>query len=333
MKYRKMGRTGLKVSEICLGTMIYGDQVEEKRSIRIIRKALETGINFLDTADMYVKGKSEEIVGKAIRGYRDSIVLATKVAGRMGPGPNDAGLSRRHIMKAIEDSLGRLKTDYIDLYYAHLPDHETPLEETLRALDDLVHQGKVRYIACSNFRAWELCKALWVSDRYNLARFDCISSPYNLITRDVEYELLPLCASEGIGVTVYNPLAGGLLTGKHDPKKAPTKGTRFGLKSFGKMYYDRYWSDVNFEAVARLKSVASESGASLPQFALAWTLNNRTITTAVCGCSSLKQLEENLAAIELKLSPEQLAACDEVWQSLRPGRFFYWRDEPTTIKW
>jgi aryl-alcohol dehydrogenase (NADP+) len=260
MKYRRMGRTGLKVSEICLGTMIYGDQVEEARSLKIIRKALDSGVNFLDTADMYVEGKSEEIVGKALKGHRDSVVLATKVANRTGPGPNDVGLSRKHIMKAIEDSLRRLKTDYIDIYYVHLPDYETPIEESLHALDDLVHQGKVRYIACSNFRAWQLCKALWVSDIQNLARFDCIQPPYNLITRDIEYELLPLCVGEGVGVCVYNPLSGGLLTGKHDPKKSPEKGTRFDLKSIGKMYYERYWLEANFEAVNRLKTIARKFG-------------------------------------------------------------------------
>ncbi len=325
MKYRRMGRTGLKVSEICLGTMIYGDQVEEARSLKIIRKALDSGVNFLDTADMYVEGKSEEIVGKALKGHRDSVVLATKVANRTGPGPNDVGLSRKHIMKAIEDSLQRLKTDYIDIYYVHLPDYETPIEESLHALDDLVHQGKVRYIACSNFRAWQLCKALWVSDIQNLARFDCIQPPYNLITRDIEYELLPLCVGEGVGVCVYNPLSGGLLTGKHDPKKSPEKGTRFSLKSIGKMYYERYWLEANFEAVNRLKTIAREFGKSLPQFAIAWILNNETVTSVICGCSSLKQLEQNLGAVEVKLSKEELAACDEVWKQLRPLRFFYGR--------
>lgn len=325
MKYRRMGRTGLKVSEICLGTMIYGDQVEEARSLKIIRKALDSGVNFLDTADMYVEGKSEEIVGKALKGHRDSVVLATKVANRTGPGPNDVGLSRKHIMKAIEDSLRRLKTDYIDIYYVHLPDYETPIEESLHALDDLVHQGKVRYIACSNFRAWQLCKALWVSDIQNLARFDCIQPPYNLITRDIEYELLPLCVGEGVGVCVYNPLSGGLLTGKHDPKKSPEKGTRFDLKSIGKMYYERYWLEANFEAVNRLKTIARKFGQSLPQFALAWILNNETVTSVICGCSSLKQLEQNLGAVEVKLSGEELAACDEVWKYLRPLRFFYGR--------
>lgn len=325
MKYRKLGRTGLKVSEICLGTMTYGDQVGEAEAIKIIEKAMELGVNFFDTADMYLGGRSEEIVGTALKDTRENVVLATKVANRTGPSPNDIGLSRKHIMKAIEDSLRRLNTDYIDVYYAHLPDYDTPIEETLRTLDDLVHQGKVRYIACSNFRAWQLCKALWVSDIHERARFDCIQPPYNLITRDIEYELLPLCASEGIGICVYNPLAGGLLTGKHDAQKPPEQGTRFALESIGRMYYDRYWSDANFEAVARLKDIAEKHGRTLPQFALAWILNNRTITSAICGSSSLRQLEQNIGATEIELSEEELKACDSVWHQLRPLKFFYGR--------
>ncbi len=186
MQYRKLGRTGLKVSAICLGTMTYGDQVGETEAINIIEEALNAGVNFFDTADSYAEGRAEEIVGKALKGERHSVVLATKVASRTGPGANDIGLSRKHIMKGIEDSLRRLETDYIDLYYVHRPDYDTPIEETLRTLDDLVHQGKVRYIACSNFHAWQLCKALWMSDLHNLAPFDCIQSPYNLLTRDVE---------------------------------------------------------------------------------------------------------------------------------------------------
>lgn len=326
MQYRKLGRTGLKVSAICLGTMTYGNQVGEIEAINIIESALAAGVNFFDTADVYAEGRSEEIVGKALKKKRHSVALATKVANRTGPGANDIGLSRKHIMKGIEDSLRRLGTDYIDLYYVHLPDYDTPIEETLRALDDLVHQGKVRYIACSNFRAWQLCKALWVSDRHNLARFECIQPPYNLLTRDIEYELLPLCASEGVGICVYNPLAAGLLTGKHDhPHKPPAEGTRFTLEGIGPMYYERYWSSSNFEAVARLGQIAKEYGRNLTQFALAWTLSNEIITSAICGATSLKQLEENLGAAELKLSEEELVACDGVWQQLRPLRFFYGR--------
>ncbi len=325
MQYRKMGRTGLKVSAICLGSSTYGSQVNEIEAIDIIESALAAGVNFFDTADAYTEGRSEEIVGKALKGKRQSVVLATKVGHRTGPGVNDAGLSRKHIMQGIEDSLHRLRTDYIDLYYVHEPDYDTPIEETLRALDDLVHQGKARYIACSNFYAWQLCKALWVSDLHGLVRFDCIQPPYNLFTRDIEYELLPLCASEGVGVCVFNPLAGGLLTGKHDPHKPPAKGTRFALERLGAIYREHYWSATNFEAVASLKQIAEEHGRNLPQFALAWILSNEAITSAICGATSLKHLEQNLGATEVKLSKEELAACDGVWQQLRPVRLFYGR--------
>jgi 1-deoxyxylulose-5-phosphate synthase len=322
MQYKKLGNTGIKVSAICLGTMTYGGQVEEKEAINIIENAVNAGVNFFDTADGYVQGKSEEVVGKALKKSRQSVVLATKVALPNGKGINDKGLSRRHIMQGIEGSLRRLGTDYIDVYYAHMPDHDTPVEETIRAMDDLVHQGKVRYIACSNFAAWLLCKSLWVSDLRNLARFECIETPYNLVTRDIEYELLPLCASEGVGVTVYNPLAAGLLTGKHDPNKPPPEGSRFSINGG---YYKRYWNDTNFKAIASLGQIAKEHSRSMPQFALAWILNNTAITSAICSATSVKQLEENLGSTEIKLSPEELTACDEVWQQLRPPRFFYGR--------
>jgi aryl-alcohol dehydrogenase-like predicted oxidoreductase len=302
--------------------MTYGSQVDERDAIGIMERAVDAGVNFFDTADAYVQGRSEEIVGKGLKKVRQSVILATKVAHRTGPGINEQGLSRKHVMKAIEDSLRRLGTDYIDLYYVHFPDQNTPIEETLRTLDDLVHHGKVRYVACSNFHAWRLCKALWVSDIHNLARFDCIQPPYNLFTRDIEYELLPLCASEGVGVCVYNPLAGGLLTGKHDPNKPPAEGTRFALE---KGYHQRYWSDANFKAVAGLVKIAKEHGRSMPQFALAWILNNTTITSAICSATSARQLEENLGAVEIKLSEAELTACDEVWRELRPQRFFYGR--------
>lgn len=325
MRYNTMGRTGLKVSEVCLGTMTYGDQVEEKEATRIMEAAYEGGVNFFDTADSYVGGRSEEIVGRTLRDKRDSVVLATKAANPTGTGPNDRGLSRKHIMQAIEASLRRLGTDYIDVYYAHMPDYTTPIDETLRAFDDLVHQGKIRYAACSNFRAWQLCKALWTSDIRGLARFNCIQTPYNLLTRDIEYELLPLCASEGVGVTVYNPLAAGLLTGKYDPSKPPPKGTRFTLDRIGKMYYERYWSTANFEALEELKKLASEHGQSLTRFSLAWILHNEMVTSAIFGASSVQQLQDNLAATEVRLSDEEVEGCNGVWQRLRPLRFFYGR--------
>ena len=194
MQYKHLGRTGLIVSVICLGTGEYGNQVSEKEAARIMAGALANGVNFFDTSDSYAEGRSEEIIGRALKGQRHSVVLATKISLRTGPGPNDVGLSRKHIMKGIEDSLRRLQTDYIDLYYVHSPDPDTPIQETLRALDDLVHQGKVLYIGCDDFRAWQLCKALWVSDHDKLTRFDAIELPYNLLTRDIETELLPLLA-------------------------------------------------------------------------------------------------------------------------------------------
>ena len=322
MQYKNLGRTGLKVSEICLGTMVYGDQIGETESINLINAAIDAGINFLDTADTYANSKSEEFIGKAIKGKRDDVVIATKVATRTGPGPNDVGTSRKHIMKAVEDSLKRLQTDYIDLYYAHVPDFDTHIEETLYAMNDLVHQGKVRYIGCSNFTAWLLCKTLWLSDVHKIARFDCIESPYNLLSRDVELELLPLCAHEGVGVCIYNPLAGELLTGRHEFDKPPAEG-RFTHPYLGKYYLDRYWTDINFKAVDRLKQVAKKHGCSLAQFALAWILNNKTITSILSGTTSLEQLKENLAATEIKLSPEEFQACDDVWHMFKVPRFFY----------
>jgi aryl-alcohol dehydrogenase-like predicted oxidoreductase len=322
MKYRRLGRTGLKVSTICLGTMNYGDPVSETEAINIMKSAMAAGVNFLDTADVYAEKKAEEIIGKALKGERHSVVIATKVGLPTGPGPNDSGLSRQHIMQAIEESLKRLQTDYIDLYFAHFPDYETPIEETLRAMDDLVHQGKVRYIGCSNFTVWHISKALRVSELNNLARFECVEPVYNLLTRDIEMELLPLCASEEIGLCVYNPLAGEMLTGKHQFGKPPAEG-RFTHELLGSAYLERYWSAKNFEAVEKLKQVAKEHGCSLPQFAIAWILSNETITSVLSGTTALEQLEENLAATEIELSPEELQVCDDVWQMFRPPRYHY----------
>lgn len=325
MNYRKLGKTGLKVSEICLGTMIFGDQVSESQAQKILKTALDAGVNFIDTADVYADGRSEQIIGKLLTSDRDSVVLATKVGFRTGPGPNDIGLSRKHIMKAVEDSLLRLNTDYIDIYYLHLPDYDTHLEESLTAMGSLIRQGKVRYIACSNFRAWQLCKALWICELHDLARVECIEPPYNLLTRDIEYELLPLCNSESVGVCVYNPLAGGLLTGKYNPTKLPPSNTRFGFGSIGKRYSERYWSDHNFEATKRLQFIAQKTGKNLTHFALSWILSNKIITSVICGCSSVEQLKQNIEAIEMKLSQEELAECDEIWRELNPPRFSYGR--------
>ena len=275
-------------------------------------KALAAGINLFDTADVYHGGRSEEVLGETLKGRRHSMVLATKVSGMTGPGLNDSGLSCKHIMEAIESSLRRLLADYIDLYYLHYPDNDTPIEETLRTLDDLVHRGKVRYIGCSNFFAWQLGKALWVSDTNNLSRFDCIQSPYNLLNRGIEHELLPPCASEEVEVSVYTPLAAGLLTGKYEKDKSPANGTRFGTRRDGPIPGAEYCSDTSFEVIDRFKRIVKEHGRTLTQLALAWVLSNKTITSVICGVSSLKQLEDNLGGIELELSDEELVACETV---------------------
>jgi aryl-alcohol dehydrogenase-like predicted oxidoreductase len=323
MQYKKLGNTGLKVSAISIGTMFFGTQVNEVEATKILDVAFENGINLFDTANAYTGGLSEEIVGKAIKNKRHDVVLATKVGHKQGPGPNDFGLSCEHVILTVEKSLKRLDTDYIDIYYAHTPDYSTPIEETLRAFDNLVQQGKVRYIACSNIRAWQLIKSLWVSDKYNLARFDCIQSVCNLLTRDIEYELLPCCAGEGIGVTVFNPLAAGFLTGKYDPNQSPAPDNRFGRERTGPRERDMYWSTANFQAVAHLRKIAEAHSRNLTQFSLAWIMNNPSISSAIVGASSAKQLEENILAVDIKLTAEENKACDEVWKELRPPRVFY----------
>jgi aryl-alcohol dehydrogenase-like predicted oxidoreductase len=303
--------------------MNLGSQIGEAESIEVIKRAIDLGINFLDTADAYSGGKSEEIIGKAVKGMRDSLVIATKVGTKPPPNPS-FNLSRKYILERIDGCLRRLNTDYVDILYCHMPDYDTPLDETLRALDELVHQGKVRYIGCSNFKAWMLCKSLWISDRYNLARFDCVEPVYNLLTRDIEYEMLPLCQSEGVGVCVFNPLAGELLTGIHEFGKPPKEG-RFTLKDQGPMYLERYWNAKNFEAVEEFKKLAAKNNLTLPQFALAWILNNPSITSVLSGSLTVKQLEENIKSIGVVIPEEDLKACDNIWQTFSPPRYMYGR--------
>jgi len=309
VNYRRLGKTGLKVSEICLGCMTFGGQADEETSIAIIDHALESGVNFLDTADVYTRQRSEAIVGKALKGRRNKVVLATKVRGRVGEDVNDVGLSRKHIMQGVEDSLRRLQTDYIDLYQVHSWDTETPIEETLSALDDLVRQGKVRYIGCSNFAAWQLCKALWASDVHGWARFDSIQPRYNILDKRIEAELLPLCTDQGIGVVVYSPLAGGVLTGKYHWGEEAPAGSRFALR--GGRQVQSALSDSNLAAVEKLGEVAAARGKSVGQLALAWVLANPTVSSAINGATSVAQFAENLGALEISLTEDELAACAE----------------------
>ena len=325
MKIKKMGRTGLKVSEICLGTMTFGNQADEDTSFAIMDVADQNGVTFFDTADVYPlgggtekAGRTEEIVGKwlAERGARERIVLATKCRGAMGSGPNEQGLSRKHVLRACEDSLRRLQTDYIDLYQVHAPDPDTPIEETLRALDDLVRAGKVRYIGCSNFPAWQLSDALWASDRHGLARFDCVQPRYNLLFRMIEDELLPLCRAHGVGVIAYNPLAGGMLTGRYQPGQETEQGSRFALQHAGELYRKRYWNDAVMEETQSLKQFFTARGKSLTHAALAWVLAQDGLTSAIVGASRPDQLEDSLQGVSLTLGETEKEALDAVWYSL-----------------
>lgn len=323
MKYVNLPGTGLTVSKVCLGTMTFGDQVAENDATAIIHQALDSGVNFVDTADQYVKGLSEEITGRALAGRRDKVILATKVFNPTSPDPNDRGHSRRHIINAIDASLRRLGTDYVDIYYLHSPDHVTPFEETLQTMDMLVNQGKIRYVGVSNYAAWE------VSDLLAIARLNGYQAPvitqnvYNLLTRGIESELLPQTAKHNLGVIVYNVLMGGLLTGKHS-KGAPAAGSRM---ADNKMYSDRYWSDENFDAASALASVAEGAGLSPADLAMRWAANQPGITSVLLGVSKIGHLEANLAALLADPLPaDVLASCDEIWAGLSVGsRFKYYR--------
>jgi aryl-alcohol dehydrogenase-like predicted oxidoreductase len=309
VKYKRLGKTGVQVSELCLGTMIYGEQVDEATAIQIIRRALDRGINFIDTANVYVQGRSEEIVGQAIKGRRDEVVLATKVRHQMGPGPNDEGLSRKHIMKSVEDSLTRLGTEYIDLYQLHRPDSATPLKETLFALDDLVRDGRVHYIGSSNFPAWLIEKALRISEVYGLEAFVSSQPRYNILDRAVERELLPLCREEGIGVIPYSPLAGGFLTGKYHRDEAMPEGTRGHLRPD---WMKQYFTEQNDAVLRELRQLSGETGLKLSQLSLAWLLANPTVTAPIIGASKLTQLEENLEVVDTPLPTRALERISEV---------------------
>jgi aryl-alcohol dehydrogenase-like predicted oxidoreductase len=321
-----MGRAGLKVSEICLGTMTFAGQCNEATSFRIMDVATDRGVTFFDTADVYpippdlaTAGRTEEVIGRwlsAAPGRRQGLVLATKCRMKVGPGGNDSGLSRRHILAACEASLRRLRTDYLDLYQSHSPDPETPIDETLRAFDDLVRAGKVRYAGCSNYPAWQLALALGTSERSGWARYDCVQPRYNVLYREIEPELLPLCRAEGIGVIVYNPLAGGLLTGKHAAEAPPAPGTRFTMGASGELYRERYWHAAQFEAVATLKDYCRGRGWDLATASVAWVLHQPGITAAIVGASRPEQLDATLAAPELTFDDEARAVFDAVWWTI-----------------
>ena len=325
MEHIRLGRTGLQVSRLCLGTMTFGLQCDEPTSVAILNWAAEGGITFLDTADVYplggdltTVGRTEEIIGRWLKGKRDDVILATKCSGRMGPQAWQQGNSRKHILDAVDASLRRLQTDYIDLYQLHAPDPHTPIDETLRAMDDLVRMGKVRYIGCSNFLSYQVARAIGRSEALGVVRFDAVQPRYNLLFRQIERELLPLCAEEGIGVIPYNPIAGGLLSGKHH-HGTPTEGTRFTVGSAGATYQDRYWHEHEFETVEHLRPLADEAGMSLVQMAVAWVLANPTITAPIIGASTPEQLDDSLKATEMPLPDDLKQRLDDLTQAYRMG--------------
>jgi aryl-alcohol dehydrogenase (NADP+) len=315
MQYTKFGRTGLRVSKLCLGTMTFGLQCDEARSRAILDTAAAGGIDFLDAADVYplgggpnTVGRTEEIVGAWLKGKRHGFVLATKCVGRMGPKPWDQGMSRKHVLDAIDGSLRRLGTEYVDLYQLHGYDPNTEIDEALEALDTVVRSGKARYVGVSNWPAYKVARALGRSEVRNIVRISSVQPRYNLLFRTFERDLLELCAEEQIAVIPYNPLAGGLLTGKHDRRAPPAEDGRFQLGNAGARYQERYWHDQEFETIEALRDVAGEAGMSMTTMALRWVLSNPAITAPIIGASRPEQLADSLAAAEQGPLPHDLKA-------------------------
>jgi len=307
VEYRQLGRSGLKVSAIGLGGNTFGNGADEAQTGRIVNRALDIGVNFIDTADVYSRGVSEQFVGKAVKGRRREALIATKVRGRMGDLPNDEGLSRAHILAVIDASLKRLGTDYVDLYQVHQVDANTPIYETMSALDNLVSQGKVRYVGCSNFAAWQICEALWAADRKNLTPFVSVQPRYNLFDRAIERELVPFCRQYGIGIIPYSPLAGGILTGKYKEGEAPPPDTRAGRNP-------RMQAQLNEETLGKvdaLRNWAKGRDHTVGELALAWLLSRPEVSTIIAGATRPEQVEANAKAAEWKLSAEDLKEIDE----------------------
>ncbi|MBU7590936.1 aldo/keto reductase [Metabacillus halosaccharovorans] len=321
MQYKTLGKSGLLVSELCLGAMTFGKEVNEEDSINMVHRFLDQGGNFIDTADVYVGGESEKIVGKAIKERRSEVVLATKVRMRVGPHPNDFGYSRRRIMEGIDQSLKRLNTDYIDLYQLHVWDHLTPIEETIRTLDDLVSSGKVRYIGCSNFLAWQMMKGLSYSDFQNMVRFISIQPQYSLINREMDREILPLCKEENVGIIPWAPIGGGFLTGKYRKGESPNSGRL--SNGVGESSWENRANEKNFAILEAVQEIAHSLDKTPAQVALRWLLQKEEITSPIFGASSLEQFEENMGSIGWELNEEQWNQLDDISKlpSEYPTRF------------
>ena len=312
MEYVRLGRSGLKVSRVCVGTNMFGaGYVDDARAISVIDAAREAGINFVDTADAYNSGLSEVVVGKAVGSHRHDFVVATKGFIATGAGPNDVGLSRKHLTAAVEGSLRRLGTDYIDLYQVHYFDPDTPLEETLSTLDDMVRQGKIRYIGCSNFAAWQLMRALWVSDKRGLERFESVQPEYNLGKRDIEGELFDACSDQSVGIIPYQAFMGGVLTGRYAPDSPPPEDSHMASRH-AQRAKDTYWNERVFGMVETLRDIAAELEVSVPQLLIAWTLSRPQITSVIVGASRPEQAQSNAAASSIKLPDEVVARMDRL---------------------
>ncbi|MGH2571924.1 MAG: aldo/keto reductase [Actinomycetota bacterium] len=338
MEYRTLGRTGVKVSEFCLGAMMFGPwgNTDEDECVRMIHAALDAGINFVDTADVYGEGRSEEIVGRALKDRRDEVVLATKVHGEMGKGPNERGNSRLWIMREVEASLRRLGTDRIDLYQIHRPDPDADLEQTLSALTDLIRQGKVRYVGSSTFPAWQIVEAHWISERRVLERFVCEQPPYSIFVRHVELDVLPVAARYGMGVIVWSPLAGGWLTGKYRKgTEAPPDSRAVRFRERGSPVARRFDTSVpenqrKLDLVEDLIAVADKAGLSITEMALAFTLAHPAVTSAIIGPRTPQQLDQLLGAADVRLDTETLDAIDEL---AAPGSVVFDFDRGWTGPW
>ncbi|HEV8479871.1 MAG TPA: aldo/keto reductase [Candidatus Eisenbacteria bacterium] len=323
--YRFLGSTGIKVSKFCMGTMTFGTKwthvgtMSWPEADALVKQALEAGINFFDTADAYHSGESEEYLGKSLKAHRDTVVIATKVRGRWSPDPNQVGLSRRHIRWSVEQSLRRLGTDYIDLYQVHAWDAKTPLEETLSTLDDLVREGKVRYIGASNFTGWQLAKALGVSERRGWERFVTLQPLYNLMNRELENELLPLSRDQGLGVLVWSPLAGGFLSGKYRRGAERPKGAR---REDGEKAYLQFDEERGFKIVDELEKIGKAHGGTVAQAALNWVAAREGVSSVIIGARTPAQLGDNLKALQWDLTPEEIASLDAL--SEPPRLYPYW---------
>jgi len=327
MKLNFLGNTGIKVSELCFGTMTFGGRgfwrvigaLDQKGADKLVGMALDAGVNFFDTADVYSEGMAEELLGTALGERRKNVIVATKVRGRTGPRPNDIGLTRLHIIEACNASLRRLGTDYIDLYQVHSFDPATPLEETLSALNDLVHQGKVRYIGCCNFSGWQLMKALDISDKYGWERFTTLQAYYSLVARELEFELVPLCQDQKLGILPWSPLAGGFLTGKYRKNQPPPEGVR---RSSSENVFLKIDEDKGFAIVDELERIAKEHEASIAQAALRYLLQKPGVTSVIIGARTPEQLADNLKCVDWELTSEELTRLDEI--SKPPRIYPYW---------